>query len=403
MERRNKNVKSRGNWEETIYFSKALNCYVAQYVEPSGKRKTLKQKKNEKVSDFKKRFTNIINDINNNTYIEKVDISLYNILKDYIDNKYETGIISARSYKRNTETLKLLEKCCKSFIYKPIQKVTVQEVRNTLPNFVELKIISSKTKEISHNTYSQNVIDKLYTLLTKGFKIAVSDRIIAYNILDNESIKKTKSKVKTKKVEALSIDEQKKLINILKKTEHKYNDIILLTLYTGMRIGETLALTRDNINLKEKSLTVERTLTRDSNDKVILGTTTKTKTGKRTIFLSDNAISVLKKVLKNNLLNTYNLIFYDYEENTFITPAEINCYLKRINEKYQICEHIHTRILRHTFATRCIESGMQAKVLQQTLGHKKISTTLDTYTSVFNKFNKDENDKYNNYMKEIGL
>lgn len=403
MERKNKNVKSRGNGEGTIYFSNALNCYVAQYVEPSGKRKTLKQKKNEKVSDFKKRFTNIINDINNDTYIEKADISLYQILKDYIDNKYKTGIISARSYKRNIETLKLLEKCCKSFIYKPIQKVNVQEVKNSLPNFVELEIVDTKTNEISFKMYSQNVIDKLYTLLTKGFKIAVSDRIISYNILDNESIKKPKSKVETKKVEALTIDEQKKLVDILKKSFHKYNDIILLTLYTGMRIGETLALTRDNINIKEKTLTIERTLTRDNNDKVILGTTTKTKSGKRTIFLSDNAISVLKRALENNLLNTYNLIFYDYENNTFITPSEINSYLTRLNEKYQICEHLHSHMLRHTFATRCIESGMQAKVLQQILGHKRISTTLDTYTSVFDKFNKEENQKYNNYMKEIGL
>lgn len=60
-------------------------------------------------------------------------------------------------------------------------------------------------------------------------------------------------------------------------------------------------------------------------------------------------------------------------------------------------------MLRHTFATRCIESGMQAKVLQQILGHKRISTTLDTYTSVFDKFNKNESEKYNNYMKQIGL
>ena len=205
------------------------------------------------------------------------------------------------------------------------------------------------------------------------------------------------------KVEALTVDEQKNLINILKGSNHKYKNIILLALYTGMRIGEILAITNDNINLKENTLIVERTLTRDKNDKVILGNTTKTVTGKRTIFLNNNAVSVLKEVLQNNLLNTYNLIFYDYERNTFITPNEINCYLKRLNEKYNICPHIHTHMLRHTFATRCIESGMQAKVLQQILGHKNISTTLDTYTSVFEKFNKDENIKYENYMKQIGL
>ena len=54
MERRNKKVKERGNGEGTLYFSETLQCYVAQYVEPSGKRKTIKQKKNEKVGEFKK-------------------------------------------------------------------------------------------------------------------------------------------------------------------------------------------------------------------------------------------------------------------------------------------------------------------------------------------------------------
>ena len=60
-------------------------------------------------------------------------------------------------------------------------------------------------------------------------------------------------------------------------------------------------------------------------------------------------------------------------------------------------------MLRHTFATRCIEAGMAPKVLQKNLGHKKIQTTLDTYTSVFDKFNKDENKKYDTYMKSLGM
>ncbi len=42
----------------------------------------------------------------------------------------------------------------------------------------------------------------------------------------------------------------------------------------------------------------------------------------------------LKEILNSNLLNTYNLIFYDYDKNTFITPNEINCYLQRLNERY---------------------------------------------------------------------
>ena len=403
MERRNRKVKERGNGEGTLYFSKALNCYVAQYIDPSGKRKTLKQKKSEKVGEFKSRFNNIVVSISNGSYISPSTTSLYNILKDYIDNKYNIGIIGDRSYIRNMETLKLLKKCCSNFIDKPVQKVIVSDIKKSLPNFIELKYINPKTKENVIKVYSQNIIDKLYTLLNKGFKIAFSERIIVFNPMENESIKKPKAKKETPKVEALTIDEQRKLIDILKQSSHKYKNIILLALYTGMRIGEVLAITRDNINLKENTLTVEKTLTRDKNDKVVLGKTTKTQTGKRTIFLNNNAIPILKETLQNNLFNTYNLIFYDYEKNTFITPNEINNYLQRLNEKYKICSHIHTHMLRHTFATRCIESGMQAKVLQQILGHKKISTTLDTYTSVFDKFNKDENEKYNNYMKEIGL
>ena len=82
--RRNKKPKSVGNGEGSLYYSEKLQKWVGQYNEPNGKRKTISQKKGEKVSDFKKRFRNILNDINNNSYIKDTVVSLYNILKDYI-------------------------------------------------------------------------------------------------------------------------------------------------------------------------------------------------------------------------------------------------------------------------------------------------------------------------------
>lgn len=388
----------------TIYYSETLQKWVAQYTDLDGKRKTITQRKNEKVSDFKKRFANIMNEINNGTYISSNNISLYEILDNYIENNYNTGIIADRTLLRNKETLKLLKKCCKNFINKPIQKVILNDIKLSLPNFIENETTTKKTNEKVIKIYSQNTIDKLYAMLKRGFKIAFSERIILFNLMDNENLKKPKAKKELTKVEALSIEEQKNLVSILENSTYKYRDIILLALFTGMRIGEVLAITNNNIDLKDNTIKVERTLTRDKNDKIILGNTTKTKKGKRTIYLSNNAISVLKRItLSNTVTNIYNLIFYDYEKNTFITPTEINCFLKRLNEKYKFCNHIHTHMLRHTFATRCIESGMSANVLKEILGHEKIQTTLDTYTSVFEKFNKDENNKYNDYMKQIGM
>ena len=62
-------------------------------------------------------------------------------------------------------------------------------------------------------------------------------------------------------------------------------------------------------------------------------------------------------------------------------------------------------MFRHTYATRCIEAGINIKVLQKKLGHKNIQTTLDTYASVFDKFEGQEDDKLLKYFEEnkIGL
>lgn len=386
MERRNTKTKERGNGEGTLYFSKALNCYVAQYVEPDGKRKTLKQRKNEKISDFKKRFNDKINSLNNGTYIVSSKETIMSIATNYITQKHLDGIIVDRTFKRNKDTLSELEKTCNTFCNIPIQKVTIKQIEKSKENM---------------RKYSNNTIDKIWSLLYKSFKIAYSRRIIMYNIMEDETLTKPLSKKADKKIEALSVDEEQKLEQLLLSTDNTYNDILLLQLYTGMRIGEVLALSNDCVDLKNNTLKVYRTITRDGNDKVILGKHTKTynkKTGidagKRTFPMSSKVSKIIKKYLNLKINNIHNLLFWDYKKNTFITDGEINSYLKRLNAKYNIADHIHTHVLRHTFITRCQEKGIPLVVIQALVGHVEGSSiTNDVYTSVSVDFMKQELDK----------
>ena len=383
MERKNKKVKEKGNGEGTIYFSETLQKWVAQYVEPSGKRKTLTQRKNEKISDFKKRFNSIISSINQGSYISASNESILSIANNYIKQKHLDGITSARSFKRNKETVAQIEKVCSAFCNKSIQKVTVQEIENSKENM---------------RIYSNSVIDKIWTLLYKVFKIAYSRRIILYNIMEDETLTKPISKKPNKKVIALTVEQEQKLEKALTATSNPYNTILLLQLYTGMRIGEVLCLSKDCIDLKANTLTVYRTITRDENDKIILGKHTKTynkKTGvdngKRTFPLSVKVQKLLKKEMQDKVSNIYNLIFWDYDNNTFITDTEINSYLKRLNSKEKIVDTIHTHVLRHTFITRCQEHGIPLVVIQSLVGHVEGSSiTNDVYTSVSLDFMKQE-------------
>lgn len=386
MEKRNKKNKERGNGEGTLYWSEALNCYVGQYVDPSGKRKTLKQKKNEKNSDFKKRFNDKINSLNNGTYISTSKETVMSIATNYIEQKHLDGIIVDRTYKRNKDTLSELEKTCGIFCNNPIQKVTVTQIEKSKENM---------------RKYSNSTIEKIWGLLYKSFKIAYSRRIIMYNIMEDETLTKPLSLKVDRKIEALTIKEEKSLEKILLSSNNVYNDILLLQLYTGMRIGEVLALSKDCIDLKNNTLKVYRTITRDTNDKVILGKHTKTynkKTGidagKRTFPMSLKVSKIIKKYLKAKIDNIHSLLFWDYKKNTFITDGEINSYLKRLNVKHKIVDNIHTHVLRHTFITRCQENGMPLVVIQALVGHVEGSTiTNDIYTSVSVDFMKQELDK----------
>lgn len=374
----------------TIYFSQALNCYVAQYHEPSGKRKTLKQRKNEKVGEFKSRFNKIITDINQGSYIEKSFDTCLSIIKNYVEQKHDDGITSDRTYIRDLGTINQLEACCNNWINKPIQKVSAFDIEQSKKSIRE---------------YANNTIDKIWRFINVIFKIGISRRKIIYNPMDDETLVKPISKKANKQVESLTQEEESKLLEVLSKSPNKqYNNIILLQLYTGARIGEILALSKDCINLKNNSITIYRTITRDKNDKAILGQHTKTyckKTGldkgRRCFPMQPKVRKLIEEILANKITNMHNLLFWDYSKNRIITDGMINSYLSRINKispNESITGALSTHRLRHTFITRCQEKNLSLAVIQSLVGHVQGSTiTNDTYTSVSLNFIQQELEK----------
>lgn len=378
MERKNQKTKSVGNGEGSLYYSETLKCWIFQYVY-NGKRKTLKQKKNEQSREFKKRVTNLKSSLDTGSYVENNKDTLLMILERFIEQKNKDGITSDRTYLRDKETLNQIKKICNAWVNKPIQKVTVENIEDSKEDM---------------RKYANSTIDKMWILLKKGFKIAYSRRKISYNIMEDETLTKPISTKAPRVVTSLSKNEENKLLKVLNSTEHKYNDILLLQLYTGMRIGEVLALSKDCIDLKNNTITVYRTITRNKYDKVILGKHTKTydkKTGidkgKRTFPMNPNVRRIIQKLYSDKITNINNLLFWDYNKNFFITDGEVNSYLLRLNTKYEILDNknetLSTHRLRHTFVTRCQENGLSLPVIQKLVGHIEGSKITDNiYTDI---------------------
>lgn len=382
MARTNRKTKSVGNGEGSLYFSEALDCWVFQYMY-NGKRKTIKQKKNEQVKEFKTRVTNLKSEINKGTYIEESKDTVKVIIERHIKQKNADGITKGGSYNRDKNTLKQLEVSCSNFINKPIQKVTLYDIQ--------------VAKEVMKN-YSQSCIDKGWQMLGKAFSIASSPsiKLIPVNIMNDENLIKPISNLKVKKVFPLEKEEREKLNSILDNDEknHKYRDIVKLEWLTAMRVGEVLARSKNDILENGTILHIHNTLTKDENGSLILGEHTKTydkKTGidkgERKFPITGELKDILQRQLNKKIINIYGLLFWDYENNTFITEHEINTWLERINKRYNISKkRLHNHRLRHDRITQWKEAGMDISAIQYLAGHVEGSDITDDYIDVSQEF-----------------
>lgn len=308
--------------------------------------------------------------------------TIYEYAEKMLDEQLALNEIRGSSYERKMETLKLL-----SSIYDmELDDVTEDDM---------IAFFASKTN------YSQSVLVKIYQMLQRVFKKAIRRKIITENPL--EYVKCPKSRKKTIPVRALTIEEQKKLIEALMTQKVNYGDAMLLSMFTGMRAGECTALMVEDIDLEKQTIHVCKTVARGRFGYNVLNET-KTAAGDRILHVNDEVTALLKRIIgdkksgmlflsSNGNLVVSNQVNYNYN----VVLRTNNIIDKSIYGK------VNLHSLRHTYATRCIESGMPAKVLQKILGHTDITITLDTYCSVFEKYTDEHLAAADEYMKSNGL
>lgn len=286
------------------------------------------------------------------------------------------------------------------------------------PRFGRMRLTAVKKTDIKrfYNTMADerilkvSTIDTVHNILHQVFDLAVDDNYIRINPTDNmlKELKKSHNFEVTKR-KALTVQEQDLFINFLRNSS-KYNHwypVFAVMLGTGMRVGEITGLRWCDIDFEENLVNVNHTLVYynrgDGNGCSFAVNTPKTQSGNRTIPLlpivrkafeqerENQAIAGLSCRAKVDGYTDFIFInrFGDVQHQGTLNKA-IRRIIRDCNDEVLLKDESATVLLppfschslRHTFTTRLCEKGVNVKVIQEVLGHKDFSTTMNIYTDV---------------------
>lgn len=256
-----------------------------------------------------------------------------------------------------------------------------------LADMTKAEIITMQ-KAMNKDSCSADTINRATRLLKQILNAAIIDRIISFNPCNGvKKLKTDKPKATETNHRALTTEETATFLEYA--AESFYYNLFRFLLSSGCRISEAIALTWFDINFAKSEINISKTVTRISNSEYVISNTPKTEASRRTIPITADIKNLLQEQQQQTLALFGSRSQYVFpnargkmSNYTYVGTA-IKRVIAKINEKgekYFIPFSVHA--FRDTFATRCIEQGMQPHTLKAIMGHSSLKMTMDLYAHV---------------------
>lgn len=280
-------------------------------------------------------------------------------------NNYEKERVKPRTYSRYQSLIEL--HLIPEFGDFPIEELKRRNIQDFL--YKKKKIGNL----INGKSLSSTSVNLMLTVLNMAFEYALDMELCE----SNPCVRLKRIPVDYKQIEAFTRSEQKKLETYIKKSNDRRLFGILLDLYSGMRIGELIALEWSDIDFEKKIIHINKTAYRDKSKTgkwEVCIDKPKTKSSERIIPIPACMIDIMKKYS----LSSTSCYVVENKKSEQMSVRSYQFIFEKLTEKVGV-RKLNFHAIRHTFATRAIECGMDIKTLSEIMGHKNATITLNRY------------------------